>query len=309
MSKIPMVLISGYLGAGKTTLMSYLLQHPSLAGKKIAVLINEFGSLAIDGALLPQGDYFVTEINKGSIFCVCVKTDLLRDLDMIAREIKPDLLFIEATGIAEPSDISSLMMTEFLQDAYMKSYTITVVDAMNFPKLSTILPVLKIQVQVADIILLNKTDLVEEENLTAICQQLGALNPSARIFDTSFSKFDLPDDFFYSTPLNQKKHLVNSKLCVKPPENTFSCEFRNKCKIDRRKFYEVLNNCRNQILRGKGIIDFGDERIFIEVVNGVISTRLAHGMKLDSEYPNAMSFVLRNLSDKDFLQKLKTAEK
>ena len=139
-NRIQVIMASGYLGAGKTTLLSYLLTSDLFAGKKIAVLVNEFGQLPIDGALLPKGDYFLAEINKGSIFCVCVKTDLLRDLDFIAREINPDILLIEATGVAEPRDISLLMDSPFLQQKYGESLIITMVDAVNFTKLSPILP-------------------------------------------------------------------------------------------------------------------------------------------------------------------------
>lgn len=307
MAKIPTVLISGYLGSGKTTLLSYLLQHSALQGKKIAVLINEFGSLAIDGALLPEGDYFVTEINKGSIFCVCVKTDLLRDLEMIAHEIKPDLLLIEATGVAEPSDISSLLMTDFLKESYFKSNILTVIDAMNFPKLSTILPVLKIQAQVADILLLNKTDLVSEAELQKIEKQISDLNLSADIYRTFYARFDFDADFFFKNNENAGSKGGGFKLCNAPPENTFSCEFRSSKKADRIKFYEVLGNCRHNILRGKGVIDFGGEKIFIEVVNGVISTKSAQGIKIDPEHASAMSFVLRNLKSEDFTSRLETS--
>ncbi|MCK5845314.1 MAG: hypothetical protein KAG97_11445, partial [Victivallales bacterium] len=103
MNKIPIVLVSGYLGAGKTTLLSRLLEGGGpLEGKSVAVLVNEFGALPVDGALLPDGDYLLTEINKGSVFCVCLKTDLIRNFEDIARNFKPDLLLMEATGIAEP---------------------------------------------------------------------------------------------------------------------------------------------------------------------------------------------------------------
>jgi len=307
MSKIETVLISGYLGSGKTTLISYLLQHSSLAGKKIAVLINEFGSLAIDGALLPEGDYFLTEINKGSIFCICVKTDLLRDLDMIARNIKPDLLLIEATGVAEPADISSLMTTDFLKDTYAESYTLTVIDALNFPKLSTILPVMKIQAQVADVLLLNKSELLANKELDALEKELNKLNPSAEIFRTSYSRFNPDDNFFFQNTGNMKKQNNAFSLCTTPPANTYSCEFRSNKPIERKIFYEVLNRYRNNILRAKGIILFGAEKIFIEVVNGVISTKSADRIKVDNKNSSAMSFVLRNLSGEEFYEQLETA--
>ena len=298
---------SGYLGSGKTTLLSFLLKSQFFAGKKIAVLVNEFGQLPIDGALLPQGDYFLSEINKGSIFCVCVKTDLLRDLDRIAREIKPDILLIEATGVAEPRDISLLMDTDFLKESYGESVIITLVDAVNFPKLATILPVLSTQVGTADVLLLNKADCVTTEELDAVECAIRKLNPTAEIHHTVKTEFSFdPEKIFLSRKESAKFADSSLTLCQAPPPDVHNCEFRSNAIMNRVEFYDFLNEYRNRILRGKGIVDFGTDKKYVEIVNGTLSSRPADAIHLECEFRTAMSFVLHGISPEEFLAAIKS---
>lgn len=304
-NKIPTALICGYLGAGKTTLLSYLLSHKILAGKRVAVLINEFGTLSIDRALLPKGDYFVSEINNGSIFCICVKTGVLKSLEKIGREIKPDLLLIEATGVAEPNDVASLLQTKFLLDNYQKAVTITIVDALNFLKLSIILPALSAQVKLADILLLNKKDIVNESKLTELEYEIRKINSTAKIFKTDHAEFSVSlEDMFQSGGRNIAAAENELKLCGTAPVNTFRCEFRRDSATDRKKFYELLEKYRNDILRGKGIVDFGSGKIFVEIINGVVSSRPPDGINLDCKFKTAMSFIIRNISPEQLTKEL-----
>jgi len=294
-------MLSGYLGAGKTTLLSYLLTHKELEGKRIAVLINEFGQLPIDGALLPAGDYSLAEINKGSIFCICVKTDLLKNLEEIAREFNPDILLIEATGVAEPRDISALLSTDFLKDTYSESRVITVVDALNFPKLATILPALSAQVAAADIILLNKTDIVDSEGIKSRECEIRKLNPSAIIHKTVKTMFEFSlSELFGNSP--EKSGEEGLSLCSTSPADIDNCELRSNKTFNRMKFYNSLEQLRHNILRGKGVVDFGKDRKYVEVVNGTIFSRPAETVNFDCEFRTAMSFVLHNVSPENFLK-------
>lgn len=291
---ITTILLCGFLGAGKTSLLSYLLLHENFKNMKCAALVNDFGSLAVDGALLPQGDYHLTEINKGSIFCVCVKTDLLRDLQNIAKNIRPDILFIEATGVAEPTDITSLLSTDFLKENYNKGATLCIIDALNFPKLVNILPALSAQVQIGDFIIVNKTDLVNEEQLDAIEGEIRKINSTAPVFRTEFSKIPLDkiDILRADTDSTSRDKLT---LCEAAPEETISYELRSNSEINREEFYTLLDTYRHIILRGKGVISFGPESMFVEVINGTVSSKPARGIKFDCNYKSAMSFILRNI--------------
>ena len=92
---IPTILLTGFLGSGKTTLLNRLIDH--YKSKRTVLLINEFGKVGIDGELLVEGNYEKIELNKGSLFCICVRTDFIFEVETIATQIKPELLIIEAT--------------------------------------------------------------------------------------------------------------------------------------------------------------------------------------------------------------------
>ena len=94
-------LLTGYLGAGKTTMLNNLLGAEMFKGKRVALVINEFGQLGIDGALVRPGEWTKFELNKGSLFCACIKVDTVK-VSGIAFDIKPDVVIIEATGLAKP---------------------------------------------------------------------------------------------------------------------------------------------------------------------------------------------------------------
>ena len=299
--RIKSVLICGFLGAGKTTFLAGLLKSPQFKDKRIAVIVNEFGSLHVDGAILPKGDYHLAEINKGSIFCVCVKTDLMRALDAIARDIKPEWLLIEATGLAEPSDFGALLQTEFLRKSYSKASIVCVADAVNFPKLSQILPTLSVQVRVADIILLNKCDLAQEPQILEVEEKLRKLTPSAKIVRTSNAVLPLEsaEDLVFERGLDEEDANSEPHLCKAPPEHTESMELRSLRPLPKARFYEFLDSCRNNIIRAKGIADFGDSRRYVEVVNGAVTAKSAEGIDLGSE-GTAICIILRNMKAIDF---------
>lgn len=300
---IKTIILTGFLGSGKTTLLSYLLKHDQFKGKKVAVLVNEFGKIPIDGALLPKGDFYLSEIDKGSIFCVCVKTDLLRSLTEISRNYKPDVLIIEATGLAEPCDFTALLETDELKDAYDKAATICVADSINLPKLVGMMPAVKAQVQVADIIILNKTDLVDEEHTTKLTAQVKEINPSAQIIPAVQSNIPLneidilsPRDAFSCT---------SPELCkpkIKAPDSTSTCELTTNESINKQLFYEVMDKYRNNILRGKGIVSFDAGEMYVEVINGVVTSKLPGDLKLPGNKKSNMVFILRDLDENIFLR-------
>jgi len=294
------VLVCGYLGSGKTTALSFILRLESMGKLKTAVLVNDFGALPMDAALLPKGDFHLAEINNGSIFCVCVKSNLLEELAMIADDIRPDILLVEATGLAEPRDFPALLEAANAKAEKPRKYnpehpTVCVVDAVNFPKLSTILPALNAQVQSANLILLNKTDLALPAETAEIAKQLRKLNPSAEIEETRNAKFKFDLEKLRALARENTPRTEIKKLCEIPPQNIERYEFRADSHPNRTKFYAIIDKWRQNILRAKGVVDFGDGPTLVEVVNGVISSKPWRNGKLPE--PNkiaAISFVLKN---------------
>ena len=175
---IPVHLITGYLGAGKTTLIKHLLTTPPLSTQRVALIVNEFGSLGIDGQLLDQTAERVFEISRGSLFCACITTDLLGTLETIAHEVRPDTVLVEASGVAQTSDLRTLFDTPQTRAQFAVQANLCVVD----PHFTKVLPYFKApraQVTWADGLVINKTDLLGETGTQRLAALLRDLNPRA----------------------------------------------------------------------------------------------------------------------------------
>ena len=181
--RIPVVILTGFLGAGKTTLLNHLLRQPEMA--ETAVLINEFGSVAVDHHLVEKIDDDVILLDSGCICCT-VRGDLTRSLTdlfmrCLRREIKPiRRVVIETTGLADPSPVIYTLMEDFfLAERYRIDGVVTAVDATHGEgQLATHGEAIK-QVAMADRLLLTKADLATPEQLAALAARLTAMNPSA----------------------------------------------------------------------------------------------------------------------------------
>jgi G3E family GTPase len=188
--KIPVTLITGFLGAGKTTLLNQLLTQQD---KRLAVIVNEFGEIGIDDKLLLRTDEEVIEMNNGSICCM-VKNDTVKVLTRLVenKDKAFDRVVIETTGLANPVPIARAFLDKLaLKDAYELDAIVTVVDASNIIKQLVATPEAKVQIAAADIILLNKIDLVEPLALTSVEHRLRQINPLAVIHRTTKSELTL----------------------------------------------------------------------------------------------------------------------
>ncbi len=262
MSRIPIYILTGYLGAGKTTTLNHLLKTPHLKDKKLALIINEFGKIGIDGKLVDPGDYEKFEINKGSIFCICTKTDFLKALDGIVNEIKPDAVIIEATGIAETSDIESFVKENQFEDDLEVKANICIVDAQNFTKTAPFLKPVKNQVLWADGIIINKTDLVDENEIETLKKVLKDLNPEAKVTDAVMGNIAV--DFVSS--LQHKSR--DKKLIEEPPEDIIAVSVKKDEKMIHDKFKQAVDYLGEKLLRLKGNIVFDDKKAYVEKAGG-----------------------------------------
>lgn len=300
MKNIKTILLCGFLGAGKTTMLSKIVTDKAFEDKKIAVLVNDFGALPVDAALLPDGDYYVSKINKGSIFCLCTSADIIKQLEIIANDISPDYLLIEATGMAEPSDVSAMFRTDALKKRYGDGVAVCVVDAINCPKLMTILPAITSQLTIADIIIINKMDLVEEADVENLILDLRKINKYADIIKTEYAEVDferiLTKIHSMEPPEIGGSH---SSLKIKSPADMIDFDFKSDKSISRIDFYDILNRYRNGIIRAKGVITFDEDKKFIDIVNGDIKVKVANFAILENRYKTEMTFILRDNIDTD----------
>jgi G3E family GTPase len=190
--KIPVTVLTGYLGAGKTTLLNRILSEPH--GKKFAVIVNEFGEIGIDNDLVVNADEEVFEMNNGCVCCT-VRGDLIRIIEgLLRRKGKFDAIIVETTGLADPAPVAqTFFMDENVGAKTRLDAVVTVIDARWLTDRLKDAPEVKNQIAFADVILLNKTDLVSPQDLQEVEARIRAINPYAKLHRTTRAQIALDE--------------------------------------------------------------------------------------------------------------------
>ena len=190
--KIPVTVLTGYLGAGKTTLLNRILSEPH--GKKYAVIVNEFGEIGIDNDLVIGADEEVFEMNNGCICCT-VRSDLVRILDgLMRRKGKFDAIIVETTGLADPAPVAqTFFVDENVGRRTKLDAVVTVADAKWLNERLKDAPEAKNQIAFADVILINKTDLVSADELDEVEARIRGINPYAKVHKTERAQIPLSE--------------------------------------------------------------------------------------------------------------------
>ena len=273
------ILIAGFLGAGKTTFLRHILGWPGdLSGT--AILVNEFGQLGIDGQLLEGFEIPVVELANGCI-CCSLQGDLIRNLGEILSRFKPRRLLVEATGVADPIDILKVLNLPQYEGQFQKPKVVTIVDADFWEAKEYFGPLLYNQIKAADLVLLNKVDLQDPEKVPRYLEEIREICSSGSILPTHHCKID-PEVLgglgppaapaTLSFPLDGLRppelfpHLQESSQQRPPRYVTFSFEsltpFREEC------FRHFLASLPLQLYRLKGYVLLGDKRWFVNHVGG-----------------------------------------
>lgn len=291
---VPVTLITGHLGAGKTTLLNYILteQHE----KKIAVILNEFGegsAMEKSMAINNEGELFEEwlELRNGCLCCSVKDNGVKAIEDLMTKRGKFDYILLETTGLADPGPIASMFWLdkELGSDIFLDG-VVTVIDAKNGIRilnegLQDGLNASVRQVALADVLILNKVDTVDNVVLEDLRNLLGSLNSSALLLETSFSKVDLSsilDLGAYSNVTNQRIKMIADgmgHLSVKPHiEETVTTVTIEPGVIPRKsldKFYEKVlwnkelkskSGLPTEIFRSKGVINTGEEFVTVQSV-------------------------------------------
>ena len=265
--KIPVTVLTGYLGAGKTTLLNRILSENH--GRKFAVVINEFGELGVDNDLVIDAEEEIFEMNNGCICCT-VRGDLIRILStLMKRKGKFDGIIVETTGLANPAPVAqTFFVDEDVKRATALDAIVTVVDAKYIADRLADSDEAKAQVAFADVLLLNKTDLVSPAELDAAEAKMHAINPTARIIRTEKSAAPLDavlDRKAFS--LDRILTEVDEKF-LDSDEHTHNEEVRSVAltmdkPVDPEKFNLWMNTLLQtegqDMLRTKGILHYANE--------------------------------------------------
>jgi len=187
--RIPVTIITGFLGAGKTSLLNKLIgKHPE---KKFAIIENEFGETGIDGGLIASAPDAIFELNNGCI-CCSLGEDFLHTLEtLLGSSYEFDHLLVETTGIADPSGIIDAFVSgSTIQQRFRIDSVICVADAVNMEDLFDEQPEVRLQLAVADLVLVNKTDCVHPDYVVRLTELIKGVNPMAKIINTTFCDVD-----------------------------------------------------------------------------------------------------------------------
>jgi G3E family GTPase len=277
---IPVFVLSGFLGSGKTTLLLRLLEEAKSIGLRPGVLMNELGKQDVDGSILDE--HTGAKVEKLLDGCVCCskKEELAGALNLLVRQ-KPDLILIELTGVANPEEIADALTEPGLTNLVKLKQVITLLDAENFQDYNSIftldkqlLHTLRRQIEVADLIVVNKTDLVKPSELSKIEKAVRKQNEKASVIYTEHSRIDIASllsgikpavgsaaaaSSFKAlktvrTAAAEHKHHEHGASASFSRIQTATLPWHPKSALSRREIEKFMHRWNNRLLRAKGYI-------------------------------------------------------
>ena len=303
MNVVPVTVLTGYLGAGKTTLLNRILTHEH--GLKVAVIVNEFGEVGIDNQLVIDADEEIFEMNNGCICCT-VRGDLIRIIgNLMRRRDKFDHLVIETTGLADPAPvIQTFFVDEDMQGQLALDAVVTVVDAKHIWSHWESSEAQE-QIAFADVILLNKTDLVTDDVLEELEKRIKGMNALAKIYRTRNAELEMDallgvGAFDLNRALEIDPEFLN-ETAHEHDETVASVALVESGALDMQKLNDwisdLLQTQGTDIFRMKGIVNIAgeDNRFVFQGVHMLFDGTRDRPWKQNETRKNEMVFIGRNL--------------
>ena len=324
-TQIPVTVLTGYLGAGKTTLLNRILSESH--GKRYAVIVNEFGEIGIDNDLIVESDEEIYEMNNGCVCCT-VRGDLIRVVEgLMRRPGRFDAIVVETTGLADPVPVAqTFFMDEDVRSKTRLDAVVALVDAKHLPLRLKDSREAEDQIAFADVVVLNKTDLVTSEELAKVEATIRAINPAAKIHRTTRAGVNL-DEVLDQGAFDLSRALANDPHFLDADDHDHDHECGPDCdhdhhhhahpsdihdvtvqsvslrggEMDPKKFFPWIEKITQMegpnILRLKGIIALkgDDERYVIQGVHMIIEGDHQRAWKDGEKHESRLVFIGREL--------------
>jgi G3E family GTPase len=304
-TQIPVTVLTGYLGSGKTTLLNRILTEAH--GKRFAVIINEFGEVGIDNDLIVDADEEIFEVNNGCICCT-VRGDLIRIIGGLMRRSRAfDGIVVETTGLADPAPVAqTFFVDEEVRRRTRLDAIVTVTDAKHLLEEINRAPEAQEQLAFADVVLVNKTDLVDEDGLASVERRIRRINPYATIHRTERCGIDLAkvlgrDAFNLDRILEIEPGFLTEEHDHEHDDKIASLSLVADRPMNPAKFVpwiqDVTQRYGTDILRTKGIISMedDDQRFVVQGVHMLVEGGSQRRWIKDEARQTRLVFIGRDL--------------
>ncbi|MBA2872280.1 G3E family GTPase [Anoxybacillus calidus] len=271
MSNVEVYILSGFLGSGKTTLLRNILKQEQEKNRKMAVVMNEVGSVSIDSDTVSD-DIPLKELLNGCVCCT-IQDQFEVQLHSLLQEYALDAIYIETTGVAHPVEVLDACLSPLFADKVDVRGIISLVDAKRWKDRQQLSPqlqvLLKEQIRHADVILINKIDDLSERDQASVSFEIQSLNPQALTILTTYAQVNLEDiqKLKLVTKEPHKQAQLQQQLRIQTYVHTFTRP------VDMEKFEEWLRNLPDTIYRMKGYVRFNH-------LDGLYSFQYSYGMPI-----------------------------
>jgi G3E family GTPase len=283
-------LITGFLGSGKTTFLNRVLKQFPPA-KKLTLLVNEFGEIGVDGTLLEGDDIDMMEISKGSIFCVCVKTDFIKGLYALSTQVQPDVLIIESTGVANPTDLKRDLTLPIFNDRFQFAEQFCIIDAQHFLDAYNAFASVEKQIASSSVFIINKIDVAPTESVEETKNIIKQFHPDPLFFETTYADIPLEPffDFLKEAPVEPETAaaprakmsnlstaeleefiddlLDSPDLEITPPDKLMSVAYQWKGN-DLEQIQTLVHQLPFSVVRAKGFLEVSGKTYLLNYVMG-----------------------------------------